>query len=244
MATRFSVTKAPSYCIPTRRKYPGDLTMGTLQLVADPDNLPRDVLERVFLTDVGGKPTHCRCSWEKPAAAGTSGVLRLQFEGDDSHYVNIPWMVESGASMLLATATLRQRDQPYVLSLEILRGLLHRITNQVAEWQAAAFTVLDPNESRLSQLLSKFSTAATRSHDVATCHRVSVQAITTAIELLDDIGNRLTQQFAQANQDTVKTTLIGSKLPATDLSKDHEETFCSFFDTAAIDTNWLSLIHI
>ena len=60
--------------------------------------------------------------------------------------VTVPWQVEGHGLLALSTATLLERWEPYHLPLELARGTINRLRDQLFEWQAIGLTI--PNEVR------------------------------------------------------------------------------------------------
>jgi hypothetical protein len=61
--------------------------------------------------------------------------LILTREQNESGYLVIPWPVEPFGTLVVSSTTLRERDEPYRLVLELARGKLNQVRTQAAEWQ-------------------------------------------------------------------------------------------------------------
>ncbi|MBM3979490.1 MAG: hypothetical protein FJ304_04255 [Planctomycetes bacterium] len=60
-------------------------------------------------------------------------VTRTQ---NESGYLLVPWPVEPFGTVAVCTSTLRERPEPYRLTVELARGKLNQVRVQLAEWQA------------------------------------------------------------------------------------------------------------
>ncbi len=64
------------------------------------------------------------------------GRLTLTRTTNESGYLLVPWPVELFGTLVVSTTTLRERDEPYRLLIELARGKLNQVRSQAAEWQS------------------------------------------------------------------------------------------------------------
>src|SRR5688500_3077398 len=62
--------------------------------------------------------------------------LVLTRDQNESGYLVIPWPVEPFGTIVVSTTTLREREEPYRLVVELARGKLNQVRTQTCEWQA------------------------------------------------------------------------------------------------------------
>jgi hypothetical protein len=77
-------------------------------------------LQRLLLTGLDRTPRLASAQWEGP-------YLAVQLDAQNSVKLSVPWRTRDRRELLLDTVSLRHRDRPYNLSLELARGLLNRI---------------------------------------------------------------------------------------------------------------------
>jgi hypothetical protein len=63
------------------------------------------------------------------------GRLYVSRDLSESGYLLVPWLVEPFGTFVVTTATLRERDEPYPLMIELARGKLNQVRTQTADWQ-------------------------------------------------------------------------------------------------------------
>ena len=103
--------------------------MGVLRLLhPDRERLADGVLARTYMAGLDCLPTACQKVWEEDR------VLRLERDNHESACVYIPWQVEGHGELLLSTATLRERDCPYHLAVELARGTVNRLRSKAEMW--------------------------------------------------------------------------------------------------------------
>lgn len=71
-------------------------------------------------------PSHVRVSGD---------ALELSRSENESGYVAVPWPVPGVGFPVTVTATLRERTAPYRLLVELARGKVNQVRNQIADWQ-------------------------------------------------------------------------------------------------------------
>src|ERR1700680_2526658 len=62
------------------------------------------------------------------------GKMRVSRQDDESGFVACPWVIEGAGTLLTTTATLIERDVPYALAVELARGKVNQLRNQLADW--------------------------------------------------------------------------------------------------------------
>ena len=63
-----------------------------------------------------------------------SGVLVCHRDTNESGRLFVPWFVEGLGVLIIGTATLGERFEPYDLAVELARGRLNEVRNQLADW--------------------------------------------------------------------------------------------------------------
>ncbi len=108
-------------------------------LVSPPDRLHEDIAELAYLTGPDRIPWQTRVRWSE-------GELMLERSASEAAVLHLPWPVigggaSTGGLVTLTTSTLSERPQPYHLPLELARGKVGQLRNQVAEWQGLGLDV-------------------------------------------------------------------------------------------------------
>src|SRR5277367_302453 len=103
--------------------------MGLMRFLVPRPVLAANALERAYFSGMDDLPWQSRSQWQ-------DGQLWVKRSENDSGQFHIPWPVEGYGELMLATATLMERDAPYHLSVELARGTIHRLRQHLATWQA------------------------------------------------------------------------------------------------------------
>jgi hypothetical protein len=156
--------------------------------------------------------------------------LVVQRVESESGAVCVPWLVADRGELLLATSTLMERDTPYFLEVELARGMVHRLRNQLEAWRQLGLVVSAELEQEIITATRHFARAASRQHDPAT----AAEEANKAIELAVVAGEQLAAVYAeQALALRTRTgplhTLLGvdlsGELPDTELRAQVASTF-------------------
>jgi hypothetical protein len=135
--------------------------------------------------------------------------LRIERDDHESARLVIPWNVDSQGDLTLSSGTLIERDEPYHLALEIARGTLFRIRNQVAYWQAHGLVVPDSLASRLNRATDCFIDAAIRSGRPQDMREPANRAISESIACLPELIDSFVK-LCSAKDDGANGTWYGS----------------------------------
>ncbi len=136
-----------------------------------------------------------------------NGMMNCARESTESGRLFVPWPVQGHGTPIIGTATLADRAAPYVLAVELARGKLNDIRNQLADWVQMGLRSTPELERVLDQARRAFVRAATS----ADRPDESLAAAREAIRLATDAGDLLIEAYtAQVFQSRLSTT---SRLP-------------------------------
>jgi hypothetical protein len=87
------------------------------------------------------------------------GQLSAQRDMDESGYLVAPWDVDGAGQLLTTTATLMERDSPYLLAVELTRGKVNQLRNQLADWKMAGLQTTPELEEQIRAAVHSFGLA-------------------------------------------------------------------------------------
>ncbi|MEM6330403.1 MAG: endo-1,4-beta-xylanase [Planctomycetota bacterium] len=178
--------------------------MGLLRLtVGDWARLPDERLARVFIAGPDELPYPGRafrsgdqlvierrddtsgCVWAPwPAGPKTlSPAAAPNLGGPDE--VTPPGAEAAGATRgewLSGTATLMEREEPYLLEVELARGAVYRLRNQLATWRQLGLESTATLDGQVAEATRLFSRAATRQAEPDACLPLAEQALAAAAD--------------------------------------------------------------
>jgi hypothetical protein len=209
--------------------------MGVMRFLVHPVSLLADWPEvhRAFMNGVD------QAAW--PTRVELDGNLLLcRRQNSDSGKLNVAWPVPGFGRPVIATASLPERDEPYVLAVELARGKIVQVRNQLAFWHAAGMSI--PAEFvALHREAHRLLAQAVASQDLpAPASEIAQQAIVVecrAAEVLTRsyVGQRLEMRHRQYPQ---LPTILGCSLGDSLLELPQQQQFLAAFNGAAIPLQW------
>lgn len=135
------------------------------------------------------------------------GVLTATRGSSDSGFFQIPWPVGLSGTLVAATSTLRERNEPYDLVPELARGKLNQVRNQTADWRDIGLVTPPDFDRELDEV--------TRLFGVAVLDRRTDHAAAAAAGVLDR-SYRLADRLARLYIDQLAATRLADagRLPA------------------------------
>lgn len=151
-------------------------------------------LKRAYVTGMDRTPSRLHVEVRRD-------VLLCQRGTTESGRLFAPWPVDRFGTPITGTATLSERSEPYGLALELARGKLNDVRNQLADWRQMGLRVSSEVDEQVAESLQNFLKAATsRDHataSLAAAQRSLVASYTAGQTLVDlyveqVLRNRLT----------------------------------------------------
>jgi len=120
--------------------------MGTIHFRLPEDlSIDTQALDSVYLMGIEQVPWVSRVSV-------SSGILSLERNSSESACLYINLILENTGELVLSTATLPERAEPYFLALELARGTVDRINAQLFLWQEGGLEVTPELAAKCSEL--------------------------------------------------------------------------------------------
>src|SRR5262249_18289113 len=120
-----------------------------------------------------------------------NGLMTCVRETTESGRVFVPWPIEGHGMPIVGTATLSERPTPYVLAVELARGKLNDVRNQLADWNQMGLRSTPALERALEEAQRAFIRAATSSDRPEEC----LVAARDAMRRASDAGDLLMEAY-------------------------------------------------
>lgn len=209
--------------------------MGQIRFVAHPAHLLQDYadLDEAYVTGPDQVP------WSRQIRI-EQGQIVCQHELDQSSALFLPWPVEGFGRPILGTTTLMERDEPYQLQVELARGKINQVRNQLLDWSAVGLTVDEPTQQLVSRAQRRFLSAVASQDDPATAASEAEQALVHAVQAAEQIAATFVQR-ALANrhrQEPQIPTLLCCSLLEPPPNGGLSDSYLEAFSGAALPFNW------
>lgn len=208
--------------------------MGLMRFIAaSPQQITQETVQQVYMSGID------RIPW-KIQTSKRGRELIVQRNVSDSGNLYVPWNVEGHGRVTLSTGSLCEQFGPYQLPLELARGTIGQIRNQLTEWQAIGLVVSDQIAETIEQATRDFGRAAVMRDDSRASASLAEKAIRTALDAGDLLGAAYAEQaIAVRRRGGVKLpAMLGGNLGVSLLDDATAKPFLLAFNAAAIPICW------
>lgn len=170
------------------------------------DHIPEGGVGRIYVAGSEDVPWSTFATW-------LGDELIVERAVNDSGYVYVPWMVDGHGQYLLGTTTLMERQRPYLLDVELARGLIQRLRSRLFIWEWLGLKTPPELVEKLRAATALFSRAATSQDDVPAAAAAANESIAAALTVSDELVRAYAEQTIGARQrQTPVATLMGVSL--------------------------------
>ena len=130
--------------------------MGVLKFqLTSPDLASRlPELRKAYVTGLDRTPSRLGIEFRQ-------GLMLCYRDTNESGRLYVPWPVEGFGTPIIGTATLAERPEPYPLAVELARGRLNELRNQLADWKQMGLRVPPELEGIMAEAHHAFVKAVT-----------------------------------------------------------------------------------
>ncbi|MBX3451180.1 MAG: endo-1,4-beta-xylanase [Planctomycetaceae bacterium] len=166
-------------------------------------------------------------------------VLCRRSSSESCHF-HVAFPIPGRGPVVIATTTLPERDQPYLLSVELARGLIVQLRNQSSTWQLAGMLVPDEFTNRLLEAQRLFAKAALSQHDEGLAWDLALRALEVGLDAADWLADAFRQQALAGRQRSFATmpVLLGCELNVSEVPFSGQAEFQQVFNAAAVRVDW------
>src|SRR4051812_18199015 len=193
--------------------------MGLMRfIVHDRERIPPNGLEHVYMCGQEELPWFGRAYF-------SGDQLVVERNEDDSGRVFVPWRIGQSGPVLIGTATLMERERPYILEVELARGMLNSLRNQIAQWEMMGLVVPASLHSKVLESASDFAHAASTQNDLADAADWAERSLVTTANAMreltaDYVEQALAMRKAQQRQFTSWFGIhLGGHLPKSNVAR-------------------------
>ncbi|NOX55958.1 MAG: glycoside hydrolase [Planctomycetes bacterium] len=208
--------------------------MGTMRFEIHPSVFPQGwtEYEDAYLSSFDGRVFETHVELE-------GHVLCCRRRVSESARLNVPWPVPGFGHPMLATATLCERDQPYLLPVELARGRIGQIRNQIAVWERAGMTIPQSIRAGLEKSQRLFTQSVSASDSAAAC-RLANEALEQALHVAKDLVVSYSEQRMAARRSRLPRlpASLGCGLGDQEPPSDWSPSFCKAFNAAIASCQW------
>ncbi|MCI0334245.1 MAG: endo-1,4-beta-xylanase [Planctomycetes bacterium] len=210
--------------------------MGLLRLlVHNRDRIPPGGLDHIHMCGQEDLPWFARVYF-------SGDHLVIERNEDESGRVFVPWRVGDYGPILIGTSTLMERDEPYVLEVELARGVTNTLRNQLAQWESMGLDVPQSIRAQVLEATSDFSRAATMQNDVPAAADWAQRSLATSVIAMDRLATEYAQQALRSRRNQSKPSSswfgihLGNQRPSSRIARQ----LASTFNMVSLPVSWRS----
>jgi hypothetical protein len=207
--------------------------MGLMRFKLPSRQISDEIIKDAYLSGIDRAPWPVRTTVE-------DGILVLYRAESDSANLHFCLPLDGIGPLVFSTASLMERDAPYSLILELARGTVGQLTDQLYQWTSIGLIVSENLTKLIHESVARLSVAAMSQDDPQTSENAALQAIRIAYEA----GNQLSVVYAEQalavrrkNEGKISTLVgvdLGLNLPGSYSTKH----ILSAFDIVNIPIRW------
>jgi hypothetical protein len=169
--------------------------------------------------------------------------LSIARPGPESGRVTLPWPVLGHGRPMLTTANLNERPEPFHLAVELARGRLNDVRNQMADWELMGLRVPDPLHQAIQQAQRAFVHAATAGGDAEAASAQAGSSLEAAFRAGDLLVEAYTAQVLQRRLEHSPKlpTLLGCALDGEPKTAPWSAPLLECVNSARVRCDWARL---
>lgn len=211
--------------------------MGQLRLIVhDRDRIPPGGLEHVHMVGPDDLPWFGRAFF-------SGNQLVVERNESDSGRVFVPWRIDGAGQILIGTSTLMERDRPYLLEVELARGMVNSLRNQAAQWEMMGLTIPEDLRAKVLEGTVQFARASTMQNDGPTAASWAERALATTAGAMGRLATEYAEQALEARRGQARaiTPWFGVHLGEGQPNASIARQLSSAFNMVSIPMSWRSI---
>jgi len=117
------------------------------------------------------------------------GQLVCRREASESGVLHVPWRIEGRGTLMLHTATLLEREEPYQLLVELARGKWGQVRRHMGDWDLAGWEPPSELRSRARQIQHLFSRTIVLQEEPERAQASAQQVLNQAVPLGEELAS-------------------------------------------------------
>lgn len=209
--------------------------MGLMRFLIHPQELVDDwpELQSAYITGLDGRIYPTRVEVQ-------GNLLNCRRSHSDSGKLHVPLPLPDNSRPVCTTASLPERDQPYLLTLELCRGKLAEVRDQFASWQMLGMKIPAEFDALHRSAFSRFAQASAAQDSAEHAGRLAIESLRDSHAAADVLTRAYVEQRLAMRYGGLghAPALLGAKLDAGLTEQEALRTFCQTFAAAVVPVEW------
>jgi len=198
-----------------------------------PERITDEMVRQAYLSGIDRVGWPVRTTFE-------NGMLLMHRAVSESANLHIPWPLEGVGQLIFTTASLMEQETPYLLPLELARGTVSQLTDQLFEWKSIGLLVPDALNAMVSKSTGQLAAAAIVQDDPAASAELAEKVLHTAAEAAGQLAAVYVEQALAIRRrgDAKLTSFLGADLGTNKLDNYTARHFLQAFNAANVPVCW------
>lgn len=212
--------------------------MGVMRfMVEHPERLdPSSDIQNAYLSGFDGRVFPSRVEFD-------GRVISIRRTSSESGKLQLPFPVEGFGKPVVSTATLREHETIYILPLELARGKICQVRNQLATWESLGMQIPTEFTDVYREAHKFFAKATSHKSNVSECCHFAEAALSKAHHAADLLTRAYVRQrlVVRFKKTPLLPISFGCMVNQSDLSPDAASALLGTFNAISIPVEWSSI---
>lgn len=212
--------------------------MGLIKFAVHPASLMTDWPEvhRAFLGGMEGRIYPTRIDVQ-------DNIIQCRRITAESCKFCVGWPVPGVGRPVISTASLPEREEPYLLAVELARGKIVQIRNQMSTWEVGGMRVPPQFREPMHEAQRLFARAASSQDQPESASALATESLRQALMAADCLTRAYTQQALAGRQQRTRSlpAMLGCELGHAPCPDEAAELFTAAFNSATVHCAWTEI---
>lgn len=211
--------------------------MGVMRFVIHPpellDEWPEG--ERAYISGADGRVFPTRVEREQE-----TGVIACRRNYPDSGKMYVAWSIPGFGRPVIGTTALSEREEPYLLNVELARGKISQLRDQLGAWELEGFSPPEEFTALYKQAHDLFRDASANQDDVERASNSADEALQVACRAAECLVQAHVQRELESfrAQSPGLPASLGCNLGGSVPEGEWSRRFCEAFTSACVPIEW------
>lgn len=209
--------------------------MGVMRFMVYPETLMEDwpELQRAYVSGFDGRVFPTRVEVE-------GNVFACRRSNAESGKVHVALPIPGFGRPSVSTSSLPEREAPFLLAVELARGRISQLRDQLAAWEMAGMAVPDEYWELHKEAHRLFAEASAQQHRPVESSETAWKALELAFQAAKILSESYTSQrlAVRRKRSPRLPAALGCNLGRTILDAEASQRFCDAFTAVAIPIEW------
>ncbi|MFN0199070.1 MAG: endo-1,4-beta-xylanase [Planctomycetaceae bacterium] len=193
-------------------------------------------LHRAYITGIDTRVFPIRVEME-------GEILACRRQTSESGRLHVAFPIPGYGCPVVGTSSLREQDEPYLLAVELARGKISQLRDQIGAWEIAGMQIPESVPPLMKEAHHFFAKATACQSEVDEASRLAIEALQKAFAASELLAGEYAQQRLQMRQrrSSQLPAFLGCNLGDRIPSPEQEKVIHNAFQAVGIGIEWKNI---